>query len=472
MSASPSEERIGLAEKVGYGLGDTASNLYFQFFNLFLFYYYTDVFGLNPAAVGTMYLVANFWDAVNDPLMGMVADRLNSKRGKYRPYLLFFAIPYGLSGAAIFANPELGETGKLLFAYTTFILFKMVYTAINVPYSALLGVITDRDEDRVSLSTFRFLGAFGGGFLVSLMVRPLVKLFGGGDEITGFQLTMALFGTISTLLFFVTYWTTKERVAPQKVEAFPLDEDLKLLVKNRPWLAMVGAAICTLANVAVRGSVTVHYFKYYVGTSDEAIFTLGTEASAFFLEFDQATVFLSSGMLAFIAGVALTGAVDKLFGKRRAVIILTVLNGLTVLSFYFIPRDAIETMFVVNLVGSLIAGPTPALVWALYADVADYGEWKHGRRATGLVFSAAMFAQKMGLTIGGAGAGWILEAFGFRPNAEQDERALLGILLLFSVIPGTLALLNAVFVWFYPLSREETERMHAELAERRELQAD
>jgi len=460
--------RIGFAEKVGYGLGDTASNLYFQFFNLFLFYYYTDVFGLNPAAIGTMYLVANFWDAVNDPMMGALADRVQTKHGKYRPFLLWFAIPYGLSGYAIFANPDLGETGKLLFAYTTFIVFKMVYTAINVPYSAMLAVITDRDEDRVSLSTYRFLGAFGGGFVVSLLVRPLVKLFGGGDEIVGFQTTMAVFGIASTLMFLFTFLTTRERVVPQQSKTpVALSTDLRLLMKNRPWLIMVGAAICTLANVAVRGAVTVHFFKYCVGLSEEPVFAIGSEQSAFFLEFDLPTIFLSSGMLAFIGGVALSGPVDKWVGKRNGVMILTLLNALTVIGFFFIPREATVTMFVVNLIGSFLAGPTPALVWALYADVADYGEWKFGRRATALVFSAAMFAQKMGLTLGGAGAGWMLDAFGFRPNTVQDETSLLGIRLMFSIVPGSLAVLNAVILWFYPLGRAETEQMQAELAKRR-----
>jgi GPH family glycoside/pentoside/hexuronide:cation symporter len=232
---------------------------------------------------------------------------------------------------------------------------------------------------------------------------------------------------------------------------------------------MVGAAVCTLANVAVRGAVTVHYFKYYVGTSDEAVFTLGDQASAFFLEFDQTTVFLSSGGLAFIVGVAFTSRIEQWLGKKNGLLILTTLNAITVLGFFFIPPDAFMTMFVTNLVGNAIAGPTPALVWALYADVADYGEWTYGRRATGLVFSAAMFAQKMGLTIGGAGAGWMLDAFGFVPNAEQSDDAMLGIRLMFCVIPAALALLNAGFIWLYPLSTEETERMQAELAARRSV---
>ena len=460
-------ERLRLSEKVGYGLGDTASNLYFQFFNLFLFYYYTDVFGLNPASVGTMYLVANFWDAVNDPMMGAIADRVRTARGRYRPFLLWFAVPYGIFGYLLFANPDLGETGKLLFAYSTFIAFKMVYTAINVPYSALMGVITDDDDDRVSLSTFRFLGAFGGGFLVSLLVRPLVGAFGGGDEVVGFQTTMALFGLLSVVLFLVTYTTTRERVAPQKEAAVDIRTDLGLLLKNRPWLVMVGAAICTMSAVAVRGAVTVHYFKYFVGNSDEAVFSLGDAGSPWFLSFDATTLFLSSGTLAFIAGVALTGFVRRTLGKRNGLIGLTLLNGATVVAFFFIPPDATALMFTVNILGNVLAGPTPALVWALYTDVADYGEWKFGRRATGLVFSAAMFAQKMGLTIGGAASGWMLEGFGFVANAEQGEDAILGIRLMFCVVPGVLSIANGLLLLAYPLDDAETQRMQGELAERR-----
>ncbi len=461
------DHKLGFTEKLGYGLGDTASNLYFQFFNLFLFYYYTDVYGLNPASVGTMYLVANFWDAVNDPLMGALADRVQTKRGKYRPFLLWFAVPYGVFGFALFINLPLGETGKLLFAYTTFIAFKMVYTAINVPYSALMGVISERAEDRVALSTARFLGAFGGGFVVSLLVRPLVNYFGGDNELLGFQYTMALFGIASVLMFLVTYATTTERLRPQRENSVGVWTDLKFLSQNKPWLVMIGAAVCTLASVAVRGAVTVHYFKYFVGNTEEPVFTLGAEGTAFFLKFDQTTVFLSSGSLAFILGVAFTGAAGRLLGKRNAVMFLTAINGLAILSFFFIPKDAWGLMFAVNLVSNLIAGPTPGLVWALYTDVADYGEWKFGRRATGLVFSAAMFAQKVGLTIGGAASGWMLELFGFVPNAAQSDEALLGIRLMFAVLPGSLALLNAMILLAYPLTQAQTESMQAELQARR-----
>ncbi|MBJ7391772.1 MAG: MFS transporter [Chthoniobacterales bacterium] len=470
MAITPSKahDELGLTEKIGYGAGDFASNLYFQFFNLFLFYYYTDVFGLAPVSVGTMYLIANFWNAVNDPMMGALADRVQTKQGKYRPFLLWCALPYGLLGYAIFANPDLGEVGKLAYAYTTFIAFKMIYTAINVPYSALMGVISPKEKDRMSLATYRFLGAFGGGFLISLLVRPLVKFFGGDDEVVGFQATMAVFGVLSIVFFLLTYVTTRERVAPQLNQNVSVMEDLRLLARNVPWIIMLAAAVCTLASVAVRGAVSIHYFKYYVGNSDKTVFSLGQAGSAFFLNFDVTTVFLSSGMLAFILGVSFSGVLGRLLGKRNALAILTLANGLAIIGFFFIPPEKTALMFGVNLLANLLAGPTPALVWALYTDVADYGEWKFGRRATGLVFSGAMFAQKMGLTIGGTISGWVLGLSGFVANEEQSPESLMGIRIMFCLIPGALALLNGVIIIFYPLNTAKTEEMHRQLQRMRE----
>ena len=469
MQTQKNSGTLSRTEKIGYGLGDAASNLYFQFFNIFLFYYYTDVFGLSAGAVGTMYLLANFWDAVNDPIMGAIADRVETKKGKYRPFVLWFAIPYGAFGYAIFANPDLAELGKLIYAYLTFIGFKMIYTAINVPYSAMMGVITPNAVERMALSTYRFVGAFSGGFVVSLLVRPLVKMFGGDDEALGFQSTMALFGVVSVIMFLITYVTTKERVKPQPKKHVKLSDDIRFLMRNRPWVIMVIAAVCTLSNVAVRGAVGAHFFKYYVDDGFLPLFTLGNSDSWFFLEFDRFTVFLSSGTLMFIAGVTLTGLVGRVMGKRNALIFFTLLNSATVIGFFFIPAHAYWTMFAVNLLGSLLAGPTPALVWALYTDVADYGEWKFGRRATGLVMSAAMFAQKLGLTVGGAASGWMLAGFGYQANEEQSPGALMGICVMYSIIPGVLALLNGVVLFFLALDERTIKQMQAELAEARAL---
>ncbi len=448
---------LGLKEKIGYGLGDTASNLYFKFFEVFLVYYYTDIFGLNPAVMGTMFLVANLWDAVNDPIMGAIADRTNTLNGKYRPYLLWFAIPYGLSGWLIFANFEFlsDPTLKIVYAYVTFIIFKMIYTAINVPYSAMMGVISPNAEDRQELGRFRFLGAFGGGFLIFLTVRPLVEALGGGNESLGFQLTMGLFGILSIFCFFICYKATKERVEPQSNNSkVSVIKDLGFLSKNTPWLIMFIAGILTLTNVVLRGAVTIHYCEYYLGWSNEKVLWW----------MDMTTLFLSSGTLAFIGGCYLTKWVLDRYTKKNSLIFLTTLNALGIFVFFLVPIEAVKTIFLLNLFCSFVAGPTPAIVWALYTDVADYGEWKFGRRATGLVFSAAQFAQKMGITIAGAASGYLLSYYGYIANQEQTPDALMGLRIIFCILPGALALANGLLLCFYPLSQKQTEEMQSELA--------
>ena len=447
---------LKLKEKIGYGLGDTASNLYFKFFELFLVYYYTDIFGLNPAAMGTMFLVANLWDAVNDPMMGAIADRTNTSKGKYRPYLLWFAIPYGFLGWLIFANPSFltDDATKLIYAYATFILFKMVYTAINVPYSAMMGVISADPDDRAELGRFRFLGAFGGGFLISLAVLPLVKFFGDGNEIKGFQYTMACFGILSVICFYICYKMTQERVRPQKESAsVSIWDDFGFLLKNVPWIIMFIAGILTLTNVVLRGSVTIHYFKYYLGFGDEKVF----------LWMDKTTLFLTVGTLAFIIGCYLTKTVLKHFTKKNSLIVLTTINSLFIFYFFFIPAEAVTQLFIINILANIVAGPTPAIVWALYTDVADYGEWKFGRRATGLVFSAAQFAQKMGITIAGAASGYLLTYFGYVANQEQSSEALMGIRIMFCILPGILALANGIILLWFPLTEKQTLEIQADL---------
>ncbi len=466
-SPTPIQHRLGIVEKVGYGLGDTSINFFFQFVNIFLLKYYTDVFGLEDTTAGTMFLVATLWDAVNDPLMGAIADRTKTKWGKYRPYLVWFAIPYAISGYLLVANPDLGPAGKVVFAYVTFLAFKTFVTTISVPYGALMGVMSDDQRERVALSTFRFLGAFGGGFLIALMVEPLVGALGGESKVLGFQRTMLLFGAVSVLLLLVTFRATRERLEPRP-DTVNLATDVGLLFKNRPWVVMGVAAICTLAAIAIRNGVTLYYFDYVVGDNAQPLFTIGWESTVWLLKFNRSTIFLSSGMLAFIAGVALSGVVAGVLGKRNGLILMTLLNAVTVLAFFFIPPDAYTVMVVVNLLGNFFAGPTPALVWALYTDVADYGEFKFGRRATGLVMSAAMFAQKLGLSIGGAIPGWMLGLFGFEPNQVQTPDAVFGLRLLFSIIPGIFALLNGLVLLLYPLSRADTQAMERELAQRRQ----
>ncbi len=453
MSTS-SQHNLRFTEKLGYGLGDTASNFFWQTFTIFLLYYYTDVFGISAAAVGTLLLVSRLWDAINDPAMGIIADRTESRYGKFRPYLLWVAVPYGVMGYFVFAGPELSDMGKLVYAYVTYTLMMMLYTAINVPYSALMGVMTPNSQQRTVLSSFRFVGAFGGGLLISMLVRPLVKYFGAEDEATGFQVTMAIFAIASIALFWVTFATTKERVEVVETERISLSRDLKFLFQNRPWIVLCFAAIFTLTSIALRSAVTVHFFKYYVGDDGGAVFWF----------FDLTTIFLTSASLALIVGVACTSLLTRYFDKKTLMIALSAGNALCSFAFFFVPPDQLGLMMCLNVLGSLIAGPTAPLVWAMYADVADYGTWKFGRRTTGLVFSASMFAQKFGLAIGAGLSGWLLALFGYVANMEQTDTSLMGIRLLFTVFPATIAVLNVVALCFYNLSDGQVRDIERTLA--------
>ncbi|NND82544.1 MAG: MFS transporter [Gammaproteobacteria bacterium] len=445
--------QLSFKEKLGYGLGDTASNFFFQVFNIFLLYYYTDIFGLAPAAVGTMFLITKVVDAASDPLMGLIADRTKSRWGKFRPYILFGAVPYGLCGYLMFASPELSDTGKLIYAYVTYTLMMLSYTAINVPYSALMGVISPSSIERTKVASYRFICAFAAAWLVGTFVTPLKNLLGGGDEVAGFRLTMIIFAVISVVLFWVTFATTKERVTP-KVEHTNVKLDLKALISNGPWLVLFMSAIVTLMNIAVRNGTLLYYFKYYVGDDGTAIFLI----------FDKTAVFLSLGLMAMIAGISLTKSLAERFEKRHLMIALTLLNATSMAAFYVIPPDQYWLMVLVNCLGSFVIGPTPALVWSMYADCADYGEWKSGRRTTALVFSTVQFAQKMGLAVGAGLAGIILGWFGFVANEVQSEESLQGIRFMFSVLPAILAILGAVAIFFYKIDAKMIRQMETELA--------
>lgn len=454
---SSSNVILSIKEKVGYALGDTASNFFFQTFNIFLMYYYTDVYGISAAAAGTMFLVTRLFDAVNDPVMGLVADRTQTRWGKFRPYLVVMAIPYGILGYIMFSGPDLGDTGKLVFAYVSYTLMMMAYTAINIPYSALMGVMTSKSKERTILASYRFVFAFGGGFLVSMLVRPMVAYFGAESEAAGFRMTMAIFAVVSIALFWTTFATTKERVAQPLNQKSDVKKDFRNLLHNLPWLIMFISAIFVLANTALRNGAAVYYFKYFVGD----------EGEKFLWFFDKTSLFLTSGLFAMIAGVASTKFFNSRFDKRKLMIALTSLNAIGMGVFYMIPSDQYWTMIVVNFIATYIVGPTPALVWAMMADTVDYGEWKTNRRITALSFAAVQFAQKFGLTIGATLTGWMLAFYGFAANEVQSETALRGIRLLFTVFPAAFAIISAVIMYFYPLSDKKVAQIEEELIQRK-----
>ncbi len=459
-----STRKLGLIEKIGYSVGDTASNLYFQTFMLFLLYFYTDVFGIPAAVVGTMFLITRIWDAVNDPIMGMIADRTNTKWGKFRPYLLWLALPFGIIGVITFTTPEMSVNGKIIYAYITYTLMMMFYTAINVPYSALMGVITPNSLERTEISTFRFVAAFIGGLIVQGTTMTLVQHFGKGNEATGWQWAMGFMAGLAFILFFVSFATTKERVQPPKGQKSDFKQDLKDLFTNAPWLMIAGATFFQLTCIVIRQSSIMFYFKYFV--QDQSFNLLG---KTFNLTFEQmASSFMLSGTVMTILGAILTKWISKLLDKKYTYALFLIGTALSAAIFIVFKPQNVPLMFVVNLFFSFFVGPVSVLQWAIYTDAADYGEWKKGRRATGLVMSASLFALKLGLTMGGAIVGWILAYYGFIANAVQPENTLVGIRMLMSIYPAIFGIAGGALMLFYPLNNAMMEKIEVELTERRE----
>ncbi|ROQ22445.1 MFS transporter [Gallaecimonas pentaromativorans] len=439
---------MGFGEKVGYGLGDMGFNFYWANISAFLMIFYTDVFGITAAAAGTMMLVTKIVDAFTDPVMGAIADRTQSRFGKFRPYLLWLALPMAGAGVLTYSTPDLGDTGKLVWAYGTYTLMMLVYTIINIPYSALSGVMTANSQDRTTLISFRFIGGFSGGILVTYLTPKLVAWLGAGDSKLGWQLTMAVFGIAAACLFLVTFASTRERIQPIRREANSVLGDLNDLKGNKPWLVLFSLALIIMITITMRASTLVYYLKYYVGQPE-----LTGE-------------FLSSYMLALALGAAATPLLTRLMDKKKLMMLLMSLAGALSIAFFFLPKDAVGWMFALNIAIGLTLGPKSPLAFSMYADTADYNEWRTGRRATAMTFSAATFSQKLGGAMASALIGWVLASIGYVANSAQSGAAQLGIVLLMSVIPGAFALLAALVMRFYPLDNQTLAKVHRELAQR------
>lgn len=453
---SDATEKISLKEKVGYGFGDTASNLFFQTFMVYLMIFYTDVFGLAPAVAGTMLAVTRLGDTVVEPIVGVLADRTKTRWGKFRPYLIWFAIPYGVIGFLTFSTPNFGSQGKVFYAYATYSAMMVVYSLINIPYSALMGVMSGNSLERTALASARFVGAFAGGLMVKATLKPLIATLGAGNEARGAQLVAALYAVLAIVLFSTTFATTKERVQPPPQQKTSLRNDLGDLLTNRPWMVLFFVGIAMLSYVAVRNSTLAYYVKYYVGNADRK-----------FWIWDLTTWFWVAGAVSNIIGVLLTKYVTKYVGKKRLFMLIMVASSLLTVGFYAFKPTDIAAMFAVEITINLIMGPASPLIWAMYADTADYSEWKTGRRATGLIFSAASFAQKMGWTVGGALSGWLLAYFDFKPNITQAPQALEGIRLMMSFLPAVGSILAVVCMAVYNLDESVVQQMEKELSERR-----
>jgi glycoside/pentoside/hexuronide:cation symporter, GPH family len=481
---SGTDERLSFKEKAGYACGDFASNLFWMTMVFFQGPFYTDVFGLAPAAAAVMFLFGRWWDAISFPIMGMIADRTSTRWGKYRPYLVWLAVPFGVTGVLLFTTPSFSEHGKLVYAWVTFAVFGTVYAAINIPYSSLMGVISPSSEERTSVSSYRFVGAYVGGLFVQLATLKLVDKFGGVTEHAeqvaaglgtlsaevrqhiqshqqhGYQLTMTLYAVVAVALFLVTFFATKERVLPQPGQQTSLKKDLGDIVSNGPWMMLAVVGIFTLAYVSIRNGSVIYYFKYYV------------KDTRTFLGLDVTSWFLVTGAVAPILGSAVTGPVAKRVGKKLLYVLLMGGSAILTILFYWADRAQLGYMFTLQFFINFLMGPTSPLVFAMFTDTADYSEWKKGRRSTGLVLSAGSFAQSMGWVIGGFVYMQLLAVFGYRANQQQNAATLAGLRLLMSLVPAVGAVLSAVLMIFDKLDTKFMKQVSTELAERRAAQPD
>jgi GPH family glycoside/pentoside/hexuronide:cation symporter len=438
--------KLSVVEKIGYAFGDGASNLIWMTFIYFQLNFYTDVFGLAAGALALMLVITRTWDMFFDVFIGTIADRTHTRWGKFRPYLLWMAVPFGILSVASFTTPSFGPSGKLVYAYVTLSLMMVVYSAINVPYSALMGVISPDSQERTSLSSWRFTFAFLGGLVVQFSTLRMVQFFGKGNRALGYELALSVYAVAAVVLFLAAFATTRERVQPVQEQNTSRARDLRDLLANTPWLVLCGLGILTVCFVAIRGAAIVYYFKYYVG--DEV----------------GAASFMVVGSIMSVTGTFLIQFVTPLTGRRNAFIGCMLLSTVALVFSYWVKPGQLILLYAYNIAYCLLTGPTSALLWAMFADTADYSEWRTGRRATGLIYSASGMSNKFGWVIGGALAASLLALYGFKANVAQTAEGQHGIRLLMAVAPAVGTTLAGLGMFFYRLNEATMQKIQGELA--------
>jgi len=441
--------RLSFTEKFGYGLGDMAANFVFQAMMALQLNFYTDTFGLTPAQAGTMFLVVGLGAAVFNPVMGVIADRTKTRWGRFRPWLLWTAVPFGVIGILTFTTPDLSISAKLIYAWVTYLLLRLIYTMNNVPYASLTGVMTDDPNERTSIASYRQIFANSAGFIVQSLAIPMVVLLGHGSNARGYQLTMGIFLVTSVVMFLIAFAVSKERIEPDPQQKTSVVQDLTDLMKNGPWIALFLVTTFYFIALMIRGSLMLPFFKYCAG--NQLLFSW----------------FNGFGLTALLIGVACSTALTKRMGKRTLFFWSMLLTGVLCVALLFLPATATVPIITLEVLRQFAFGCSGPVLWAMMGDVADYGEWKTGRRATGTVTAAVVFALWIGLALGGAIAGWLLSFYGYQPNVVQTDHALLGIRLIASVFAGAAFLAAAVCLLFYSITMKLNLSISNELAERR-----
>jgi Na+/melibiose symporter-like transporter len=483
-------QKLPVLEKIGYSLGDAGANFVFQTMIMFQLNFYTDTVGIAAGIAGALLLVGRLWDAFFDPMMGVMADRTKTRWGKFRPWVLWSALPWGVAMVLAYTTPNYSMMGKILWACATNILLMTLYSINNTPYSALTGVMTGNVHERTSLSSYRFVSAMIATLMVGGFTLPLVAKFGQGNDAKGWQMTVGLWAVLCVVLFLITFLSTRERILPDPQQETNAKQDFSGLLKNGPWIAMFTITLVHFIVAAMRGGTVLYYFKYYI--SQDRLFTLlqsagltnGADSGGLWhsllstfgliVNADRTNVaavgfslFNMSSQFVTLIGVLCATWLSIRFGKKAVVQLGFALTTIFMAAFIFLPADAVGATFALEYIRALSYAPTIPLLWAMFADVVDYSEWKTGRRATGVIYSTIIFALKAGLSLGGAIAGRLLSVYGYQANAVQTPHALMGIRLTVSIFPAVCYCIIVICLFYYKIGKKLNIQIQDELAERR-----
>ena len=474
-----SEYSLSIREKIGYSLGDLSANLVFQTLITYLAYFYTDIYGLDSGdATAIIFIVGTVAAFGFNPIVGALADRTNTKWGKFRPWILWTSIPLGVTAVLAFTTPDFSYNGKVIYAVVTYTLLLLLYAGSNLPYSALSGVITGDMKERNSISAYRFVAVMFAQFFVQVFMLPIINYVGGGDKALGIEITMTWLAVIGTILLLITFITTKERIVPKPEQKSSLQEDVKDLIKNVPWVIMLSVTILLFTTLAMKGGAYVYYFENYVSKESlsdfiSPILNFFSQIGINFFGNDPVSagfgLFNAGGIIFMIVGIGLSKMLADKYGKRNIFGIFLFISTLFVLIFYILSPNSINLIFGAQILHGFFYGITIPLLWAMIADVADYSEWKNNRRATAIIFSAMMVGLKLGLSVGGALVAQILGNYGYEPNSigEQTESAIIGTKMLVSVYPSIPFLIATGLLFFYVIDKDLEDKIESDLSKRR-----
>ncbi len=470
---------LSIKEKIGYSLGDLSANLVFQTLITYLAYFYTDIYGLEADdATAIIFFVGTAAAIGFNPIVGALADRTNSKWGKFRPWILWTAIPLGVTSVLAFTTPDFSYNGKVIYAVITYTLLLLLYAGSNLPYSALSGVITGDMKERNSISAYRFVAVMFAQFFVQVFMLPIIMYAGDGDKAMGIEITMTWLAVVGTILLLITFITTKERIVPTQEQSSSLLEDIKDLIKNIPWVIMLTVTTLLFITLSMKGGAYVYYFENYVSKNSlsdfiSPILDFLSNIGIDFFGNDPVSagfgLFNAGGIIFMIIGIGLSKMLADQYGKRNVFGFFLFISTLFILVFYILSPESIGLIFGAQIFHGFFYGITIPLLWAMIADVADYSEWKNNRRATAIIFSAMMVGLKLGLSIGGALVAQILGNYGYEPNIalEQTESAILGTKMLVSIYPSIPFLLATGLLFFYVIDKNLEDKIEEDLSKRR-----